>query len=101
MMDALLSLLAKKGAILVPAFVGGLVDYLNQLQTGRKQFRVGGLMIHLFSALFFGWAVGVSAAALGYSADLVSVAGGAGGFLGVRVADLVSIWVSGDRRRKP
>ena len=100
MIDAILTALAKKGAILLPAFVGGLVDYLNQLQAGRKSFRISGLLIHLVSALFFGWAVGVSASELNYSADLVSVAGGAGGFLGVRVADLVAIWVSGDRRRK-
>lgn len=100
MIDAIVAALAKKGAILIPALMGGLVDYLNQLQAGRKSYKFSGLLIHLVSALFFGWAVGVSAAELSYSKDFVSVAGGAGGFLGVRVADLVAIWISGDRRRK-
>jgi hypothetical protein len=82
----------------IPAFAGGIVDYLNQLQKGTKKWSCFSFMTHVSSALFFGWVCGSIASGMNYSVDIVASSGGMGGFLGVRVADLLSYKVFGDRR---
>ena len=74
---------------LIPAAIGGLVDYLNQLQRGCKRWSVGGFVGHMLSAWFFGWLAGTIVSAFGYGPDFVAASGGMGGFLGVRLADLI------------
>ncbi|MCP4930329.1 MAG: hypothetical protein GY918_14870 [Gammaproteobacteria bacterium] len=74
----------------VPAFIGGLIDYFNQLHKGTKAWSIFGFLMHLSSAFFFGWLCGLTAAGAGYTEDVVYAAGGMGGFLGVRVIDLVT-----------
>ena len=76
----------------IPALMGGFVDYLNQIQRGEKVFSLFGFAVHLISAAFFGWATGMAAAGFEYDSNLVAVAGGFGGFLGVRLADLGMFW---------
>lgn len=74
---------------LIPAAVGGLVDYLNQLQRGKKHWSLLGFIGHMASALFFGWLAGTLLFGFGYSEHLIAASGGMGGFLGVRLADLI------------
>lgn len=74
---------------LVPAAIGGLVDYLNQLQRGKKHWSVLGFFGHMISALFFGWLAGTLISGVNYSPNLIAASGGMGGFLGVRFADLI------------
>lgn len=74
----------------LPALIGGIVDYFNQIQRGDKKWSYIGFFIHLLSAVFFGWLVGLAANGFGYNANLVGAAGGMGGFLGVRIADLLT-----------
>ena len=47
-----------------------------------------GFFVHLASAIFFGWLTGSLVEGLDYSHQAVASAGGIGGFLGTRVADL-------------
>lgn len=79
--------------------VGGLVDYVNQISKGVRRWNFLGFIVHLASALFFGWVIGKAASGLGYESDLILAASGFGGFMGVRVADLISYKFLGDRRR--
>lgn len=74
---------------IIPAVSGGVVDYLNQIQKGSKEWSFTGFAIHLSSAMFFGWLIGTIAGSLGYDGGLVAAAGGVGGFLGIRSIDLV------------
>lgn len=71
-----------------PALSGGLVDYLTQVKRGSTRGTFTGILIHLVSAGFFGWLVGESVIALGYSLELYSVSCGVGGLLGTRVAEI-------------
>lgn len=89
-MEKLLHALAEALQYILPAVAGGIIDYLNQVQKGSKKWSVTSFMVHLLSAVFFGWLVGTVAASLGYDAGLVAAAGGAGGFLGIRTADLIA-----------
>ena len=73
----------------VPAAVGGFVDYINQVQRGSRQWEYFGFIVHLVSAIFFGWMTGMLAGGLEYDTQVVAAAGGIGGFLGVRIADLI------------
>lgn len=74
---------------LIPAAIGGLVDYLNQLQRGCKKWSFKGFIGHMLSAWFFGWLAGTIISGFGYGSDFVAASGGMGGFLGVRLADLI------------
>jgi hypothetical protein len=86
---------------LLPPLAGGVVDYLNQLQKGGKRWSLKGFAVHLLSAVFFGWMVGAAAGGLGYEVSTVAAAGGMGGFLGVRFADLITYkFMNIDRRDK-
>lgn len=76
-------------AIYAPAILGGLVDYINQLSTGKRRWSALGFCVHIMSAGFFGWLIGMTASGLEYDIQLVSASSGMGGFLGVRVADLI------------
>lgn len=76
-------------AYILPAIAGGIVDYLNQIQRGDKNWSIIGFLVHMLSALFFGWFAGSLAAEMGYSSNIIASCGGLGGFLGVRLADLV------------
>lgn len=84
----------------LPALIGGVVDYLNQVQKGDKRWSLLGFVLHLFSAVFFGWLAGLAVQGLGYNSPMVGAAGGVAGFLGIRMADLVAHRFMGvDRRR--
>lgn len=74
--------------LLIPAAVGGLVDYMNKLYRGSSVWSVVGFFVHLSSAIFFGWLTGSLVEGLNYEHQTVAAAGGIGGFLGTRVADL-------------
>jgi hypothetical protein len=82
----------------LPALLGGLVDYFNQLIKGHKKWSKGGFFVHLSSALFFGWMCGSTADGLEHSPHIIAAAGGMGGFFGVRVADLLTYKLTGQRR---
>ena len=74
--------------LIIPAAVGGLVDYMNQLYRKTSVWSIIGFCVHLSSAIFFGWLTGSLVEGLDYSHQAVASAGGIGGFLGTRVADL-------------
>ena len=80
--------------------IGGVVDYVNQVQRGDKCWNVMGFIIHLLNAVFFGWAVATLASGYEYNIEVVKVSGAVGAFLGVRVADLLTYKILGDRRAK-
>ncbi|MDH3375367.1 MAG: phage holin family protein [Gammaproteobacteria bacterium] len=86
---------------IVPAILGGVVDYINQIHNGTKSWSWIGFVIHLVSAMFFGWACGAIAAGAGEGVHIIAASGGLGGFLGVRVADLI-VWriLGSDRRNR-
>lgn len=92
-----LTTLIDQVGIAFPALIGGMVDYLNQMQKGVKKWNPLGFCVHLLSAIFFGWVTGTIVGELGYSLAAVSVGGGVGGFLGVRVADLITYKMSGGK----
>jgi hypothetical protein len=87
-------------AFMMPASIGGLVDYLNQLQRGSKAWSIMSFFSHMLSALFFGWLSGVMAAEAGYAEGAIAACGGFGGFLGVRLADLIIHTILRISRRK-
>lgn len=90
---------AKNFAYLIPAFIGGVVDFMNQVQRGDKRWSLFGFASHMLSAVFFGWFAGAVAFEFGYSPNMIAASGGLGGFLGVRLADLViSRFLKIDRR---
>ncbi len=92
--------LADVGGYVLPPLLGGIVDYLNQLQAGTKHWDWSEFIVHLVSAVFFGWLTGLLAGGLGYDVEIVAAAGGMGGFLGVRIADLVTYRLMNVERRK-
>lgn len=81
--------LLEQAIFLFPAAVGGLVDYLNQLLQNSAPWHWGQFFVHMISAIFFGWMVGTLVSGFDYPGSVVAAAGGMGGFLGVRVADLL------------
>lgn len=89
-MKNLLGQLADSIGYWLPPLAGGVVDYLNQVQQGNKKWSIFGFIVHLLSAVFFGWLIGSVAGGLEYQASVVAAAGGMGGFFGVRVADLIA-----------
>lgn len=89
-MKQLLSQIVATAIYWAPPLVGGIVDYVNQLVRGDKHWSLGEFCVHVGSAVFFGWLSGMAAQGLGYEAGLIGAAGGMGGFLGVRLADLVT-----------
>lgn len=91
MKDALRQLIESSGFwFWIPALIGGTIDYLNKIHRGDKRWSVGGFVVHLSSALFFGWIAGTLAGGLGYDMNIVAACGGMGGFFGVRMADLIA-----------
>lgn len=89
-MEKIVHFLTEALQYIIPAVIGGIIDYLNQIQKGSKKWSITSFVVHLLSAVFFGWFVGTVVASLGYDAGLVAAAGGAGGFLGIRTADLIA-----------
>lgn len=87
-------------AYFIPAAFGGFIDFLNQVQRGAKKWDCMSFLTHMLSALFFGWLAGVFAAESGYTAGIIAASGGFGGFLGVRLADLIIYNVMKVNRRK-
>ena len=81
--------LMSQAELWAPAAIGGILDYVNQLQRGSKNWNFTGFFVHLFSAIFFGWVTGMLAGGFDYDAQIIAAAGGIGGFLGVRIADLI------------
>ena len=73
----------------LPGLVGGIVDYVTQIQQGRRNWELGGFILHLASSIFFGWLLSKGAAGLEYNNDMVGAMGGFGGFLGVRVSEII------------
>ena len=84
---------------ILPALAGGIIDYINQVYSGTKTWSACGFAIHISSAVFFGWVCGSGAAGLGYGPNIIAAIGGIGGFLGVRVADLIQTRVLDIERR--
>lgn len=74
---------------LLTAFVGGAVDYANQLSAGTKTWRAVGFVVHVATACFFGWLFAKVTTGFGYDTNLVGAAAGMGGFLGTRAFDLL------------
>lgn len=100
-MKALISQLFDTAGYVVPALLGGIIDYVNQLQSGRKSWAWTEFLVHLASAVFFGWLTGLTAGGLDYSVQIVAAAGGMGGFLGVRIADMATYVLLAGRRNDP
>lgn len=101
MIKGIISHLSEVVVSVLPALLGGIVDYINQIQDGEKSWSWCGFLIHIISAVFFGWLCGAIAAGMGYGIHIIAATGGIGGFLGVRVADLITWKVFGADRRKP
>ena len=97
-MKSLITAVLDAWPLLLAAGAGGLIDWINQVHKGSKKRTLGGLLIHLLSALFFGWAAGRLASGIGYPTDIVYAASGIGGYFGVRVADLITYYALGPRR---
>tara|TARA_R110000868_G_scaffold127605_2_gene335405 strand:- start:2597 stop:2905 length:309 start_codon:yes stop_codon:yes gene_type:complete len=87
-------------AFMIPASIGGLVDYLNQLQRGSKAWSIMSLFSHMLSAVFFGWMSGIVAFEFFQSVGMVAACGGAGGFLGARLPNIILYGVLRINRRK-
>lgn len=85
---------------IIPAFLGGVVDYVNQIHNGAKSWSPLGFIVHIVAAVFFGWICGAIAAGLEYNSNIIAATGGIGGFLGVRVADLIQWKIIGKDRRR-
>ncbi len=85
---------------LIPAAFGGFIDFLNQVQRGAKTWNCMSFITHMLSALFLGWLARVFAAESGYTHGIIAASGGFGGFLGVRLADLVIYNLMKVNRRK-
>ena len=77
------------GAVTVPAFIGGVLDYAMQVQQKKRLFSLSAFLLHCAAALFFGWVVNTWTVELGYSIDAAKAAGGVGGWIGVRISDLI------------
>ena len=75
--------------VMVPAFIGGLLDYARQIQQKIREFNFAALTLHCAAALFFGWVVNTWTVEMGYSVEAAKAAGGVGGWIGVRLADLI------------
>ena len=87
--------------LIIPALIGGVVDYLNQINNGKKSRSFFGFVVHGFSAMFFGWLAGSITMSLGYTeVHTISAAGGFGGFMGVRLSDLIIRLIGVERRKK-
>jgi hypothetical protein len=97
-MKYLLAQLDGQWILFFSAMLGGVVDYANKVMRGEKRLHLGAFVVHILSAVFFGWVVGTVVSGFDYAPDLVHAAGGVGGFLGVRVADLADVWLQ--RRKK-
>ncbi len=75
--------------VMVPAFIGGLLDYARQIQQKIRKFNIAALCLHCAAAIFFGWVVNTWTVELGYSVEAAKASGGVGGWIGVRFADLI------------
>ena len=84
----------------LPALIGGFVDYCHQVQKGEKKWSIYGFCLHLLSAVFFGWITGIAIGDFGYNDGVIAASAGIGGFLGVRVADLITYKFMGIDQRK-
>ena len=84
----------------LPGVIGGLIDYLNQIMRGEKKWSIFSFAVHIVSAGFFGWMTGTLAGGMDYSGDIILASCGLGGYLGVRVADLVTYKFIGIDQRK-
>ena len=71
----------------------------NQIARGTKRPSWASALIHLASAVFFGWLTGKVGIALGYSDDWTGVLSGAGGYLGVRLADYSTLILDARAKR--
>ncbi len=87
-MEQILSQAMSTSIYWAPALIGGLVDYANQVMRGDKKWSLTGFCVHIGSAMFFGWIAGMAAQGLDHKPGMIGAAGGMGGFLGVRLADL-------------
>jgi len=78
----------------IAPFVGGLLDYWHQVQTGQRKPTLWSFVLHVGMAMFFGWICGLCAKGGGWGYEWSLAAAGLGGFLGVRLADLLYFWLS-------
>lgn len=69
--------------------VGGLLDYLNQVRLGIRKFHIWRFALHMATACFFGWMLGMAATGLGYDENFANAVAGVGGALGIRFTDLL------------
>ena len=99
-MEKLLVQVVESAGAWLPGIMGGVVDYLNQLARGEKKWSIYGFAVHLFSAGFFGWMTGTLVGGMNYDSGIVAASCGLGGFLGVRVADLITYKFMGIDQRK-
>lgn len=79
----------------IPAAFGGLVDFLERWQSGRKPRRR--FVPHMLAAMFFGWLLGTLAFEYTQSVGMVAACGGLGGFLGPRLPAIVLRVISARR----
>lgn len=89
-MDKYLAELAEATKFWLPALIGGLVDYTNQVvrKTKRRGLVVG--VTHIATAVFFGWMSATLVTGLDYAYDVAAASGGLGGYMGLRTAELLS-----------
>ena len=99
-MEKLIGQVVESAGAWLPGIMGGVVDYLNQVIRGEKKWSIYSLAVHLLSAGFFGWVVGSLVSGLDYDAGVIAASCGIGGFLGVRVADLITYKFMGIDQRK-
>ena len=99
-MEKFIGQVVETAGVWLPGIVGGLIDYLNQVLNGQKKGSVYSFVVHILSAGFFGWMTGALVGGLDYDAGVIAASCGLGGYLGVRVADLITYKFLGVDQRK-
>lgn len=78
--------------------VGGVLDYLNQLMSGKRRWEFLSFVLHSVTATFFGWAAIWITLGLGYEYHMAGGVAGLGGFLGTRTIDIIQKFVASRRK---
>ncbi len=81
--------IAQAGLPLIAASIGGVLDFVTQVRAGIKTWSIIGFLLHVASAMFFGWVLGQLAINYFTAPGTYNAWAGLGGFLGTRVIDFL------------
>lgn len=77
--------------------LGGFLDYVHAIQSGKRVWSFASFLLHLAFSVFCGYLMALAVIGAGYTVETAGAAAGAAGFLNIKLIDLIVSFIKRGR----